>query len=348
MSSAFNDRFEGLTPAQKEARYLRLAGACLKYYTLTDPKISFIGHNAGVTYRVETADGAYLLKIAEFIGDEPAAADPEPIRSGLLWLEALARDTRMTVQRPVRSRAGELLAAITLPDLERPIYCSLQQWIEGDHPRNPSAEHAYQIGALMAWLHQHGSQWIQSQTLDVWQHDEAWLRGNFEMFARVRPLAILSDTEWAAVEAAYERIRALMQMLGREMGLWGPIHSDLHHTNLVICNGEMCPIDFGGLIVGYHGLDLGVTLYHFMYLDASIRRALIDGYQSQRDLGVLPEMSLEAFLCAEALANLAFNVNLPDQRTSDLFSRNVREFAGVFCQKLVDGIPFALQPSTSL
>ena len=342
MPSAFNDRFEGLTPAQKEARYVRLAKACLEYYALSDPKITFIRHNAGVVYRVETADNAYLLKIAEFIGDEPSAADPEPIRSGFLWLEALARETSMVVQRPIRNRDGELLAAISFPDLDRPIYCSLQQWIEGEHPRNPSAEHGYQIGAMMAKLHQHGSEWIQGQELAAWKHDEPWLRENFEMFARVKPLAILSDAEWAAVEAAYDHIRALMQSLGREPDVWGPIHSDLHHTNLVIYKGAICPIDFGGLILSHYVYDLGVTLYHLMYLEAPVRQALIEGYQSQRDLGQLPALSLEAYLCAAALANLAFNVNLPDQRTTDLFIRNVLEFAGVFCQKLVDGIPFAL------
>jgi hypothetical protein len=54
-------------------------------------------------------------------------------------------------------------------------------------------------------------------------------------------------------------------------------------------------------------------------------------------------MDLEAFLCTAALGNLAFNVGLPDQRTSALFIRNVREFATVFCQKLVHDIPFALK-----
>jgi hypothetical protein len=52
---------------------------------------------------------------------------------------------------------------------------------------------------------------------------------------------------------------------------------------------------------------------------------------------------LEAFLCATALANLAFNVELPDQRTSRLFIRNVREFATVFCERLIHDIPFALE-----
>jgi hypothetical protein len=80
-----------------------------------------------------------------------------------------------------------------------------------------------------------------------------------------------------------------------------------------------------------------------MYREAAVRGALIDGYQSKRALIGLLEMDLEAFLCVAALGNLAFNVGLPDQRSSALFIRNVREFATSFCDKLVHDIPFALE-----
>lgn len=339
----FNERFEGLSPPQKQERYLRLAEACLRHYPEINGEITFVAHNAGIVYRVESAQGKYLLKIAQATGEGEIQTLPAPITSGFVWLDAIARETDLTVQRPVANQQGEFVTAVDYEDLSEPFYSTLQYWLEGEHPRNPTPEHAYQIGAMMAELHLHGSGWIQGKTLDAWTYDEAGSQENFERFAKVKPLTILSDAEWANVEKAVERMLQVMQRLGRESQVWVPIHGDIHHANLLIVDGKMCPIDFSGLVLGHYAYDLGVTLYHFMYLDAATRQALIDGYRSKRELfGLLP-MDLEAFLCATALANLAFNVELPDQRTSALFIRNVREFATVFCEKLIHDIPFALE-----
>jgi Ser/Thr protein kinase RdoA (MazF antagonist) len=168
------------------------------------------------------------------------------------------------------------------------------------------------------------------------------LIGRLNTFAKVKHLAILSDREWTTVEQAVERICTIMQSLGKESSVWGAIHSDLHHQNILVYGDEFSPIDFGNLIRGHYGFDLGVTLYHLMYLEGAARQSLVEGYQAVREIGSLPDLALEAFLCAAALVNLAFNVNLPDQRTSNLFIRNVHEFATSFCRKLVDHQPFVL------
>ncbi len=343
LMNEFNERFEGLSPSQKQTRYLRLAEACLAHYPTIDGKITFVAHNAGIVYRVDSTQGAFLLKIAQSTGEGEDRTRPNPINSGFIWLDAIARQTNLTVQRPIANQQGAFVTAVDFEDLHEPFYCTLQYWLEGEHPRNPTPEQAHQIGAMMAQLHVHGSQWIQGKTLEAWTYDEAGSRENFEVFAKVKTLSILSKAEWAVVENAVERLLQVMQRLGKGSQVWGPIHGDVHHGNLLICDNKMCPIDFGGLVLGHYGYDLGVTLYHFMYLDAATRQALIDGYRTKRELVGLSKMDLEAFLCATALANLAFNVELPDQRSSTLFIRNVREFATSFCVKLVHDIPFALE-----
>ena len=58
-------------------------------------------------------------------------------------------------------------------------------------------------------------------------------------------------------------------------------------------------------------------------------------------LGELSNLEPEAFLCTAALGNLAFQITIPRERASDLFVRNVREFATAFCRKLVAGESFA-------
>jgi Ser/Thr protein kinase RdoA (MazF antagonist) len=339
----FNTRFEGLNEAQKQARYQWLAEACLAHYPAAQGSIAFVAHNAGITYRIETAQGRFLLKIAQATGEGTVLAQPEAINAGFVWLDAIARETSLVVQQPIASKRGEFITAVGFEDLSEPFYCSLQRWLDGEHPRDPSPAQVYQIGAMMAQLHEHGSGWIQGKTPPAYRYDETLLNENFEIFARVKTLDILSEAEWANVEQGVERIRGLMSRLGSDAQVWGPIHSDIHQQNLLVVDGQICPIDFGALVLGHYGFEPGVTLYHLMYLPAENRQALVAGYRANRELVRLSQMDLEAFLCAAALANLAFNVELPDQRTSRLFIRNVREFAAIFCEKLVHSVPFALE-----
>lgn len=341
----FNTQFEGLTVAEKQARYLRLAQACLLHYPAANGPVTFIAHNAGVVYRVESAQGdKFMLKIAQATGESSWDTSAECVNSVFLWLDAIARETPLTVQQPVANARGEFMTAVEFDDLSKPFYCSLQRWLDGEHPHDPSPEQAYQIGAMMAQLHTHGSQWIADKNPPAWTYDEGWLLENLAVFAGVRKLDIISDADWRTVETAVGRIQHRMLAPGTSPQVRGPIHSDIHHGNLLIVDGQMCPIDFGGMIRGHYLLDLGLTLYHFMYLSAETRQALVAGYQAHREIINLAEMDFEAFLCAAALANLAFNVDLPDQRTSRLFIRNVREFSGVYCRHLVDKVPFALEP----
>jgi Ser/Thr protein kinase RdoA (MazF antagonist) len=340
----FNQRFERLSESQKQVRYQQLALACLVYYPAVDGKVTFVAHNAGIVYLIETAHRKFLLKIAEAIGEGGSYTYPEYLNTGFTWLNAIARETSLIVQQPVANPLGAFVTTVTFEDLSQPFYCSLQHWLDGQRLRDPSPAQAYQIGEMMAHIHHHGSQWIQARTPGAWKYDGAWLSENLEGFAKVKSLAILSEAEWINVEKAVDRIQQVMQTIGTDAHVWGPIHGDIHQHNLIVLDTDkICPIDFGALVLAHYGYDLGVTLYHLMYLDATTRQALVNGYKANRDLSGLIDMGLEAFLCMAALANLGFNVELPDQRTSALFIRNVREFAAICCHKLIQDIPFALQ-----
>jgi Ser/Thr protein kinase RdoA (MazF antagonist) len=340
----FNERFQGLSEPQKQARYKQLALACLAHYPDIVGKITFVAHNAGIVYLIDSARGKFVLKIAEPIGEGENYTDSDYLNTGFMWLDRIARETDVVVQQPIASQTERFVTIVAFEDLSQPFYCSLQRWLDGQQLRDPSPAQAHQVGAMMARLHNHGGQWIRDKSVEGWKYDEAWLNEVFEGFAKVKSLPILSGAEWTNVEKAVDRIQRVMQTIGKDAYVWGPVHGDIHHGNLVVLDDNtICPIDFGALVLAHYGYDLGVTLYHLMYLEAATRQALVEGYQTERELTLLADMGLEAFLCMAALANLAFNVELPDQRTSALFIRNVREFAAIYCNKLINDVPFALQ-----
>jgi hypothetical protein len=75
------------------------------------------------------------------------------IASELLWLDALGRETNLTLQRPAPSLIGRLVIKVESADERIP--CWLLTWVEGrPFPRRPSATVAATLGALIARLHQ--------------------------------------------------------------------------------------------------------------------------------------------------------------------------------------------------
>jgi hypothetical protein len=75
-----------------------------------------------------------------------------------------------------------------------------------------------------------------------------------------------------------------------------------------------------------------------MYQDAAVRRALCEGYGA----GWLTEEVAGAAVCAAAIDHLAFQLTIPEQRTSIHTVRNARELADVFGRRLLAGQPFVL------
>lgn len=79
--------------------------------------------------------------------------------------------------------------------------------------------------------------------------------------------------------------------------------------------------------------DPGATWCQVMYQgDVSIRQELLDGYLSIRPDADLVRLDVEAFVCAAALSNLAFQIAIPSQRASPGFARRAGIRGGLLPQ----------------
>ena len=335
--NGFNAAFAGLGEAERAERYRRLAAASLEHYDLAAVP-TFLQHNAGLVYRVETTGaGSFVLKIAEPTGEGDGRA-PESLEAVLAWLAALARESDLIVQEPLANRDGRLLTAVAFDDLPAPFHCSLQRWVEGERVGHFTADHARRIGAAVSRLHRHGAAWVPPAPLTADEWESGWVAERVGDLRAVVDLGILSPEEWRAVEAAAQRADEMMAGLGRGPAVWGPIHGDLHHGNVLFHDREVRLIDFGGFARTHLAHDLGSALYHVMYQDVSVRRALLAGYGADW----LTEEVAGAAVCAAAIDNLAFQMTIPSQRTSVHQVRNVRELAELFSRRLLAAEPFVL------
>jgi Ser/Thr protein kinase RdoA (MazF antagonist) len=337
LSELINDQPED----ERAATYNELAESAIRVFGVTAHEVSFLGHNSGAAYRVEDADaGRLLLKVHAPQGDSEGLSKPA-ILGGLRWLASIAEVTDIPVQAPVADPTGALLPTVRFRGLSLP--CSLQRWLDGRNVEKLSTDQARAVGELMGRWHAFSEQ--RAATADGAVHyDSRYLEHALDALRVLSTTGAVTQESWHAIVQATALACRLMDTIGTSADVFGVIHGDLNPDNIIAADdGTVQFIDLAQLALAPYLWDVGVALYQYSYQDASVRRALVTGYRDARPALTLMPLALETFVCAAALANLAFQCSIPAQRTSKLFHVNVQKFATGHCRDLVNGVPFALE-----
>lgn len=340
--SALTSILSDLSATQRIQRYQDFAATALDFYGFEHGTPAFLQHNSGITYRVPArdTDQYFLLKIHDSIGDGTAQPATH-IHARMVWLAELGQVPPLRIQEPVLNRDGTFVSNVAFPGVAHPLPCTLQRWVPGEHPSGdftmPQIE---AVGAMMAQLHKYSATWkaARGSTLPTYDTDD--LRSEVAQFRTAVTLGLISADEYHRLEQTSHVITRLAERLGRGPAVWGPIHGDLHHGNLLFEGTTVHPIDFDSLHATYYLLDLGTTLYHILHQDIAIRAAFIGSYRQQQRLPTAEEGTLEAFVSWAAMGNLAFQITIAEQRTSPMFARNMRQLVHNFCPKVLSSVPF--------
>ncbi len=153
---------------------------------------------------------------------------------------------------------------------------------------------------------------------------------------------VLTPDRFQVIEQAVERIATLMAELGTAPAVWGAVHGDIHHDNVLFLEDEIRLIDWTGVRLAHYCYELGVTLYHIFYQEPTMRQALLEGYTEIRALPNDHIQILEAMIAYAALDSLAWNSTITTQLDAPLFRRNVEQFVDGFCASLVAERSFLL------
>lgn len=322
-------------PSPEQAR--RWAGAALEQYALRSPSLCFLGHSDNLTFRVEEQGGAlYLLRL-----HAPVLASwrgirqkPEAIAAELAWIEALAAGG-FTVQEPVRTRAGALVAAVDTGQGES-IPATLLTWLEGEHfaPALPQAQAlVYQYGQLVARLHNFSTEW---------QAPEGMVRPvyDYDHFKRILSHLLRGVDREVHFEAIYHKLRATNRKILEQISRlpdgpehWGMVHADLHMGNFLVHDGQVIPIDFSFCGFGHYLFDLSVCLAGG--LRADLRPAFLDGYRSTRGLSEQDLEVVGAYALAGRLSYYAYQIDNPAER--EWLRRRLPEVVTNECRRYLEG-----------
>jgi Ser/Thr protein kinase RdoA (MazF antagonist) len=321
-----------------EREFYQIAHAALAHYANNVATLHFLQHNGAITFRVDTqGEDSFLLKIHCSAGSGMSAS-VEATRARYSWLCAVGQTTELVVQTPILNHQGDLLTAVANPKGQQPYLCTLQQWIEGSFPGGDfTTSQVQRIGTMMAQFHHFSSEWTAldrlADALPV--YDLSKLIQNVQTLSLGIEMGLLAQHDFALIEAAAQIIAEVVERIGRNRKRWGPIHGDFHHGNLLFHNEEVRLIDFDSLCLSPYAFDLGTMLYHIYYQGPTVYPLLLEGYQAVHPLPVDATSWLDAFVTQAAIANLSFNITVPEEHTRPYLARNLRQLVDEFCCNLV-------------
>jgi Ser/Thr protein kinase RdoA (MazF antagonist) len=299
----------------------RIANDALAHYNISCQSLAFIGHSASAVYQVTDRDGnRFSLRIYRPRSEnlESFWTSPEAVRSEMMWLHALSRETDITLPVPVRNSRGEWVTVVD------GVACVLLTWVDGE-ARNPfvSVEEVRVIGEMTGKMHRQSSNWTLPESFSRPSLDDARIMQALEKLEAEARTGGLPADETALLLRAGRKAIGMMNLLGRSAETWGVIHADLIPGNILFHGTEARPIDFGACAFGHYLIDLGWTM---CYVHPSLRAHLLRAYAGHFALPNNHVDLLEGFYLAAMLDTMNFWLGLPDW--TDWMPGIVRKLAG--------------------
>lgn len=250
---------------------------------------------ANMLFFVDTEDARFTLRLHR------AGTSIHEIQSKIHWLQALWNKERVRTLSPVPGRDGEMIQSISPTD--QPVrYATLYDWIPGGTLSTlPASERTpkliRRLGIMVGRMH------AVSETLELphWftcpRYDADWViskvetaLGNEAMDASAEEL-----TKLASLRSRFSRFATEHR---ERRDVFGPIHSDLEPHNIIISDGQPCPIDVREFGFGYYLSDI-LTISRHLSEDEKV--IFFRGYQEIR---LLPTDYRQQLALFEALRML--------------------------------------------
>lgn len=304
--------YHQLTNRGKVERLRRMALKALEQYDLEVTRLSLITNSFNGIFRIDTpTNEKYILRVN--LPEDGHNSDT--VHAEAIWLEALSRDTDLSVPHPLTTRNGELVVEAAVEGVPEPRLCTIFSWVPGtDLSKHISATNIYKLGILSAKLHRHAATFKPPQDFNIRRYDK--------VFPFPEPVILFDDKfrhlfpperrEYfqQAVDWTQEAIDHLVSS-DEPMRV---IHNDLHQWNVRVYCGILSPIDFEDLIWGWPVQDIAITLYYFYGREdyQELRTAFQRGYSSCSPWPEHYSGEIDAFIASRSVILAGFIIQDPN------------------------------------
>ena len=243
-------------------------------------RISGLGFDiANMLFFVDAENARFTLRLHQ------AGTAIDKIRSKIYWLTALWDKARIKTLSPVPGRDGEMIQRLSPNDLPSR-YATVYDWIPGETLGAVSAaektpELIRSLGVMVGRMH------AVSEMLELpdWftrprYYDIEWVTLQVE---KVLASSNIDDSaeKLAKLASLPSRFSQFAKAQGKGRDVFGLIHLDLAPHNIIVSEGQPCPIDMIQFGFGYYISDI-LTLSRQLSEDE--RTIFFEGYQEIRSL----------------------------------------------------------------
>ena len=266
-------------------------------YGLANCVIKSINFEFNATFSVVSESGQkFALRI-----NINSTRTPENMLAEVQWVRFLARVPGINLPHPIANSSDSFISTIFHAPSNQNLKAVLYTWLEGEELGDEATpSQMFQVGALMAQLHQSSTDFELTQPAELPTFDD-WLWGTEDFLLSAKSL--LPTAERALVQEAVARITSDMAQLYAQTAVQ-IIHGDLHGWNLMWHEGQLSVFDFDDCGFGIPQQDLAVTMY---YLDTPEQEAaLLEGYKSIAPLPSYSSQQMASLLLQRRLVLLNY------------------------------------------
>ncbi|HEX3529040.1 MAG TPA: non-ribosomal peptide synthase/polyketide synthase [Thermoanaerobaculia bacterium] len=323
-----------------------VAERVISAWPLERPVVQLLEHKKNATFKVDTADGRYVLRVCD-----PDGYGEAEIRSEMQYLTALHAATGLVVPQPVPARDGSLVMRAEAQPPERLRWCALFRWVPGRMVQDaPTPRRLEQVGEISARLHRFAAEWQPPEGFTRPRWDAAGLfgsSGDRPVLAPGQGAPVVGERSRELLDEAARVVRKVMADLGEGREVFGLIHKDLEPDNTLVevVGGveRVHPIDFADVGWGYYLYDIAAALLPLREKPgfAGMLEAFLRGYRRVRPLSAEHAALVETFLIARSI----FSARLMTGRLWDL--PHIREYAETAVPQILGGIRVFLERRTA-
>lgn len=332
MSSFYN-----LSPQQQSLLLQQLVEKALRHWSFGACGIELVKYRENAVFKVTTGTGErYAMRI-----HRPGYHSRAALRSELQWMEALRRDG-IPVPRVIPALDGRLSVAESVESIPEARDIDVFAWIDGT-PLG-SAEIGlnqapgdiqplyFSLGKSAARLHNHSSRWTPPEGFERHAWDTEGLVGESPFWGRFWELELLDEGQKKLLQEVRQRVWHELEGYDRSPSRYSMIHADFVPDNLMVDGKDIRLIDFDDAGFGWHMFELATALYFIQEDDyyPAAKRALVDGYRSERALPEEDLARLDLFLTARGCTYLGWIRSRQETETArelatDLIGRACRQ-----------------------
>lgn len=295
--------FEQLTKWGKARRLRPLVINALDRYDFEVSDMQVVGLFTNAIFRLRTSNGqSYIMRICT-----PGWRTKTDLISEIMWLQALSNDTNILVPKPIPTRDGDLFVESSAPGVPETRRCVVMSWIPGSQLETRLNEiNLQKMGILFAKLHDHGARFAPSNGFTTRKMDSIYARGEPEvLFSEACYDAFTANTKNSLRQTDQSVKKAFARLYSTPQGIQ-VIHNDLHHGNIKIYHGQLCPLDFEDTIWGHPVQDIAMALQDLMVDVAPkaydpLQKAFREGYESLRSWPEEYEGQIDTFRAGRML-----------------------------------------------